>query len=67
MFTFGGIIGTFVLLPVNYLGKQLSIDDFYDLPKKSLDSFSISNVDNGSNWSVLATKIKKLHYSIMHG
>ncbi|KAF2299414.1 hypothetical protein GH714_031869 [Hevea brasiliensis] len=49
VFTFGGIIGIFILLPVNYLGNQLSIDDFYDLPNKSLDSFSISNVNDGSN------------------
>ncbi|KAF2313588.1 hypothetical protein GH714_012292 [Hevea brasiliensis] len=37
-------------IPVNYLGNQLSIDDFYDLPNKTLDSFSISNVNDGSNW-----------------
>ncbi|XP_034706771.1 CSC1-like protein At1g69450 isoform X2 [Vitis riparia] len=48
VFTFAGIIGVFILLPINYLGNQLSID-FSDLPNKSLDSFSISNVDNGSN------------------
>ncbi|KAJ0099545.1 hypothetical protein Patl1_21867 [Pistacia atlantica] len=48
VFTFAGIIGVFILLPVNYLGNQLSYD-FSDLPNKSLDSFSISNVDNGSN------------------
>ncbi|KAM7268622.1 hypothetical protein ACFE04_010788 [Oxalis oulophora] len=48
VFTFGVIVGIFILLPVNYLGNQLD-DDFSDLPKKSLDSFSISNVNNGSN------------------
>ena len=48
VFAFAGIIGVFILLPINYLGNQLSID-FSDLPNKSLDSFSISNVDNGSN------------------
>lgn len=42
------IIGVFILLPINFMGKQLDID-FSDLPNKSLDSFSISNVDNGSN------------------
>ncbi|KAI4352535.1 hypothetical protein L6164_006775 [Bauhinia variegata] len=47
VFTFGGIIGLLVLLPINYLGSQLSDDS--DLPNKSLDSFSISNVNNGSN------------------
>ncbi|XP_050228945.1 CSC1-like protein HYP1 [Mercurialis annua] len=50
VFAFGGIIGLCVLLPVNYLGNQLKLDPIYDLPNKSLDSFSISNVDDGSNW-----------------
>ncbi|KAK2994596.1 hypothetical protein RJ640_025650, partial [Escallonia rubra] len=48
VFAFAGIIGIFVLLPVNYTGNQLTVD-FSDLPNKSLDSFSISNVDDGSN------------------
>ncbi|XP_058722712.1 CSC1-like protein HYP1 isoform X2 [Vicia villosa] len=48
IFTFGGIIGMCVLLPINYLGSQLS-DDSSDFQHKSLDSFSISNVNNGSN------------------
>ncbi|KAJ4973206.1 hypothetical protein NE237_006380 [Protea cynaroides] len=48
IFSFAGIVGIFILLPVNYLGNQLSVIDFSDLPKKSLDIFSISNVDNGS-------------------
>lgn len=48
IFSFAGIIGIFVLLPVNYLGDQLYID-FSDLQKKSLDTFSISNVNDGSN------------------
>ncbi|CAI8595239.1 unnamed protein product [Vicia faba] len=47
IFTFGGIIGMFVLLPINYIGSQLSDDS--DFQHKSLDSFSISNVNNGSN------------------
>ncbi|KAK6928161.1 CSC1/OSCA1-like, N-terminal transmembrane domain [Dillenia turbinata] len=49
VFAFAGFVGVFVLLPVNYLGNQLDLD-FSDLPNKSLDSFSISNVNNGSNW-----------------
>ncbi|CAI0386936.1 unnamed protein product [Linum tenue] len=49
VFAIGGAIGIFVLLPVNYLGNQLSID-FYDLPNKNLETFSISNVNDGSNW-----------------
>ncbi|XP_057979310.1 CSC1-like protein HYP1 isoform X2 [Malania oleifera] len=48
VFSFAAIIGIFVLLPINFLGNQLSID-FSDLPHKSLDSFSISNVNDGSN------------------
>ncbi|XP_057447655.1 CSC1-like protein HYP1 [Lotus japonicus] len=47
VFTFGGIIGMFVLLPINYMGSQLSDDSEFQY--KSLDSFSISNVNNGSN------------------
>ncbi|XP_010258592.1 PREDICTED: CSC1-like protein HYP1 isoform X2 [Nelumbo nucifera] len=45
VFSFAGIVGIFILLPVNYVGNQL---DFSDLPNKSLDIFSISNVNNGS-------------------
>ncbi|KAH9740204.1 CSC1-like protein HYP1 [Citrus sinensis] len=48
VFTVAGIIGITILLPINFLGNQLSYD-FSDLPNKSLDSFSISNVDDGSN------------------
>ncbi|XP_022741388.1 CSC1-like protein HYP1 [Durio zibethinus] len=48
VFTFASIIGIFVLLPINFLGNQLT-DGFSNLPTKSLDSFSISNVDDGSN------------------
>lgn len=48
MFSFAVVVGVFILIPVNYLGNQLSVD-FSNLPNKSLDSFSISNVDNGSN------------------
>ncbi|XVF16675.1 hypothetical protein REPUB_Repub10bG0052700 [Reevesia pubescens] len=48
VFTFASIIGVFILLPINFLGNQLT-DDFSNLPKKSLDSFSISNVNDGSN------------------
>ncbi|KAH9676607.1 CSC1-like protein HYP1 [Citrus sinensis] len=48
VFIVAGIIGITILLPINFLGNQLSYD-FSDLPNKSLDSFSISNVDDGSN------------------
>ncbi|XP_049346098.1 CSC1-like protein HYP1 [Solanum verrucosum] len=48
VFTFAVIVGIFILLPINYMGKQLSLD-LFDLPNKSLESFTISNVDDGSN------------------
>ncbi|XP_054779832.1 CSC1-like protein HYP1 isoform X2 [Prosopis cineraria] len=47
VFSIGGIVGIFLLLPINYMGSQLS--DHSDFQNKSLDSFSISNVNNGSN------------------
>ncbi|KAK7394462.1 hypothetical protein VNO78_14990 [Psophocarpus tetragonolobus] len=47
IFTFGGIVGLLILLPINYMGTQLRDDS--DFQNKSLDSFSISNVNNGSN------------------
>ncbi|XP_019420245.1 PREDICTED: CSC1-like protein HYP1 isoform X2 [Lupinus angustifolius] len=47
VFTFGGIVGILFLLPINYMGTQLRDDS--EFQKKSLDSFSISNVNNGSN------------------
>ncbi|PON96344.1 Calcium-dependent channel [Trema orientale] len=49
VFAFAGVVGVFILLPVNFLGNQLDYD-FSDLSNKSLDSFSISNVNDGSNW-----------------
>ncbi|KAK6155062.1 hypothetical protein DH2020_009310 [Rehmannia glutinosa] len=48
VFRFAVIIGILILLPFNYMGNQLNID-FTDLPNKSLETFSISNVDDGSN------------------
>ncbi|GFP91757.1 CSC1-like protein hyp1 [Phtheirospermum japonicum] len=48
VFRFAGVVGIFILLPFNYMGNQLNID-FTDLPNKSLETFSISNVDDGSN------------------
>ncbi|KAJ0980225.1 hypothetical protein J5N97_008480 [Dioscorea zingiberensis] len=49
VFTVAGVIGVFVLVPVNFLGGQLKEIDFSDIPSKSLDFFSISNVKDGSN------------------
>ncbi|KAF8012894.1 hypothetical protein BT93_I0913 [Corymbia citriodora subsp. variegata] len=48
VFSFAVIVGIGILLPINYLGTQLSDDS--ELVNKSLDSFSISNVNDGSNW-----------------
>ncbi|KAI9124434.1 hypothetical protein K1719_004356 [Acacia pycnantha] len=47
VFSIGGIFGMCILLPINYMGSHLSDDS--DFQNKSLESFSISNVDNGSN------------------
>ncbi|KAJ8433122.1 hypothetical protein Cgig2_023080 [Carnegiea gigantea] len=45
VFGIAAIIGVLILLPINFMGNQLIID-FSDLPNKSLDSFSISNIPN---------------------
>lgn len=50
VFCFAGIIGLFVLLPINCTGGQLSEIDFEDLSNNSLDVFTISNVKSGSKW-----------------
>ncbi|XP_038994231.1 CSC1-like protein At1g69450 [Hibiscus syriacus] len=48
VFLFAGVIGIFVLLPVNCSGDQLQDIDFADLSNNSLDVFSISNLSSGS-------------------
>lgn len=48
VFSFIGLVGIFILLPINYVGNQLNDIDFSDLPNKSIDLFSISNVNDGS-------------------
>ncbi|CAN1187775.1 CSC1-like protein At1g69450 [Linum perenne] len=48
VFSFAGVIGIFVLLPVNSMGTQLHEIDFVDISNNSLDLFTISNVNNGS-------------------
>ncbi|KAK6921979.1 CSC1/OSCA1-like, N-terminal transmembrane domain [Dillenia turbinata] len=50
VFCLAGIIGIFVLLPINCLGTQLAQFDIAELSSISLDLFTISNVNNGSNW-----------------
>ncbi|KAK6931276.1 CSC1/OSCA1-like, 7TM region [Dillenia turbinata] len=52
VFCLAGIIGIFVLLPVNCLGTQLAQFDIAELSNISLDLFTISNVNNGSKWWV---------------
>ncbi|XP_010525100.1 PREDICTED: CSC1-like protein HYP1 [Tarenaya hassleriana] len=47
VFSFAAMVGIFILVPVNYMGTEL--EEFSDLSNKTLDSFSISNVNNGSN------------------
>ncbi|BFG16736.1 hypothetical protein CerSpe_030100 [Prunus speciosa] len=49
VFLFAGVIGVFVLLPINCSGNQLQYVDFTDLSNNSLDVFTISNVNNGSS------------------
>ncbi|KAI4389043.1 hypothetical protein MLD38_001307 [Melastoma candidum] len=48
VFAVATVMGIIILLPINFLGTQLTDDS--DLVNKSLDSFSISNVNDGSNW-----------------
>ncbi|KAK8979603.1 hypothetical protein V6N11_073595 [Hibiscus sabdariffa] len=48
VFLFAGVIGIFVLLPVNCSGDQLYDIDFADFSNNSLDVFTISNLSNGS-------------------
>ncbi|KAG2702429.1 hypothetical protein I3843_06G083000 [Carya illinoinensis] len=48
VFLVAGIIGIFVLLPVNCTGDQLEDIDLVDISNNSLDVFSISNVETGS-------------------
>ncbi|OMO93315.1 hypothetical protein CCACVL1_06538 [Corchorus capsularis] len=48
VFLFAGVIGIFVLLPVNCTGDQLKDIDFEDLSNNSLDVFTISNLKSGS-------------------
>jgi hypothetical protein len=50
IFTFAGVIGIFVLLPVNCWGNQLEDFDVANFTSNSLDVFTISNVNSGSKW-----------------
>jgi len=53
VFTFAGIIGILVILPVNCWGNQLEDIDIVDFVSNSLDVFTISNVNSGSHWWIL--------------
>ncbi|XP_062111373.1 CSC1-like protein At1g69450 [Humulus lupulus] len=48
VFLFAGVIGIFVILPVNCSGDKLDNLDLTNLFNNSLDVFTISNVNNGS-------------------
>ncbi|KAK7368200.1 hypothetical protein VNO80_10224 [Phaseolus coccineus] len=50
MFTFVGMVGILVILPVNCWGNQLKDIDIVDFVNNSLDVFTISNVNSGSHW-----------------
>ncbi|KAJ1380697.1 Calcium-dependent channel, 7TM region, putative phosphate [Sesbania bispinosa] len=50
IFTFAGVIGIFVLLPVNCWGDQRQDIDVAYFANNSLDVFTISNVNSGSSW-----------------
>ncbi|OIW10277.1 hypothetical protein TanjilG_28028 [Lupinus angustifolius] len=50
IFTFAGIIGILVLLPVNCWANQMQEFDVTDFADNSLDVFTISNINSGSNW-----------------
>nr|KYP64693.1 putative membrane protein C2G11.09 [Cajanus cajan] len=63
IFTFGGIVGLLILLPINCMGSQLRDDSVFQ--NKSLDSFSISNVNNGSNRYHLFIRNCGLHSTII--
>ncbi|CAD6267229.1 unnamed protein product [Miscanthus lutarioriparius] len=49
VFAAAAVLGVGVLLPVNFFDHQLQEIDFTDLPNKSIDLFSVSNVQDGSS------------------
>lgn len=49
VFTIAGFIGIFILIPVNCSGNQLQDVDFVNIANNTLELFSISNVNNGSD------------------
>lgn len=50
VFFFAGIVGLFVLLPINCSGTQLAAFDITIISSETLDLFTISNVNDGSKW-----------------
>nr|GEV93054.1 CSC1-like protein At1g69450 [Tanacetum cinerariifolium] len=49
VFCIAGFIGIFILIPVNCSGNQLHDMDYINISNNSLEVFSISNVNNGSD------------------
>lgn len=66
IFSVAGVIGIFILIPVNCSGNQLAIIDFANVTGDSLDVFSISNVKNGSNklWIHFSAVVFSLSLSV---
>lgn len=50
VFLFAGIIGVFVILPVNVFGDQLTQINYADWSANSLDIFSVVNLNTRSPW-----------------
>ncbi|CAF2192323.1 CSC1-like protein At1g69450 [Brassica rapa] len=50
VFLFAGIIGVFVILPVNVFGDQLTQINYSDWSANSLDIFSVVNLNTRSPW-----------------
>lgn len=48
LFSFAGVIGVFVLLPIHCTGDQLEEFNIANISSDSLDIFTISNVESGS-------------------
>nr|XP_043626565.1 CSC1-like protein At1g69450 [Erigeron canadensis] len=49
VFCIAGFIGIFILIPVNCSGNQLHDMDYVNIANNTLEVFSISNVNNGSD------------------
>lgn len=64
---FAGVIGIFVLLPVNCSGDQLADVDIVNISNNSLDVFTISNVKDGSHcWQVMVPLFSCVSYHCIY-